>query len=120
MQTLEAPKTEWPEGKNPILTVMREGFDPYDAWASTMGWWFALADIHVDLDIPVPAEWEFRQAAGGSDDDTYEYQDIMALLDPEAYVHQALTRGQLREHVEHAGRVIHRYAMQLELAGERY
>lgn len=112
--------TEWPENKNPILTIFRENFDTGDKWGSTIIFLFALCDVATDLDVEIPSELEFSPSPFGSDTEEYNYKAIMALITEGEYIYSALTIDELREHVAHALKVLGKYDSILRLEGENY
>lgn len=118
--TKENNMTSWPENKNPILIVMRESFDKGDAYASNLGWLFALCDIATVFDVEIPAELEFSQSPFGADDEAWEYQSILGLMSPSMYIHEPLTLEEFRKHVGHALKVLGRYDAILRLEGHSY
>jgi hypothetical protein len=83
--------------KNKALFDSITSGDWHDAWGTAMGWHFALADWITDHGGTVPSSWGFRQGAGGSDTDAYEYQEIDA-CDPT--VEEAIEAGNALEKVE--------------------
>lgn len=98
--------------RNPIIERMRDSFDGGDAWGSTMEWWFAIADVITEIDpSQVPSDWEFRQSPFGSNEDSFAYQEIVALM-----VEDGITLDDLVP----AGNVLTRYAAQLKLEGMDY
>lgn len=98
--------------RNPIIERMRDTFDGGDAWGSTMGWWFAIADVVTEIDpSQVPSEWEFRQSPMGSNTEAYEYQEILETMRDD---------GATLEDLLDAGNILTRYAAQLKLAGMDY
>lgn len=111
---------KWPANKNPVLTVLRENFDDGDKWGSTVNFLFALCDIAMTYDVPIPAELEFSQSPFGADTTAYEYIAIAELLEPGKYVYEALDVEEFRKHVEHALKVCGRYDSLLRMAGENY
>jgi hypothetical protein len=113
-------KTEWPTGKNPILTVMRETFDAGDAWGSNINFLFALCDIATKYGVEIPAELEFSPSPFGADTEAYEFQSLEALMIEGEYIHRALTLEEFQKHVSHALKVCGRYDALLRLAGENY
>jgi hypothetical protein len=85
--------------RNPIVEYFRDFFDFHDMHASTMGALFAIADALTDIDPAlVPAEWEFRQSAGGSDTEDPYYMAIM----------EAMAAGATVEDLKAAGAVFSR------------
>ena len=117
MATWELPK--WPDGKNAVLSIFREGFDKGDALASTVGMEFAICDALTTLDASdnIPDRMEFRQAMGGPDDEDYNYQAIMALMVDGEYVYAALTRDEVVKHLTTALLVLDRFDSVLRANG---
>jgi hypothetical protein len=113
-------KTEWPTGKNPILTVMRETFDKGDAWGSNINFLFALCDIATKYEVSIPSELQYVASPFGQDTEAYEFQSLEALMIEGEYIHRALTLEEFRKHVSHALKVCGRYDALLRLAGENY
>lgn len=116
----DSTMTEWPSNKNPILTVMKEEFDPYDKKSNVLSWLFALCDIATDYRFDIPSELEFRQSPFGSDTECHEYQSIKGLLSDNRYIYSRLSFESFRAHVEHALKVLARYDALLRLEGENY
>lgn len=112
--------SNWPTGKNPILTVLRETFDTGDAWGSNLMFLFALCDIATKYEIDIPAELEFSPSPFGQDTEDYNYQSLEALMIEGTYSHRALELEQFKKHVSHALKVCARYDSLLRLAGEDY
>lgn len=99
------------ETRNPVIEYLRDGFDTYDIYGSTVSVLFALADVLTEIDPGlVPEEWEFRQSMGGSDTESWEYQTI----------HEALQAGATTEHLEHAAKVFGRLDRMNRLTGLEY
>jgi hypothetical protein len=97
--------------RNPIIEYLRDYFDFGDMYASTMGALFAIADAMTDLDPDlVPSEWEFRQAAGGSDTEDANYIAIT----------EAMAAGATVEDLKHAGAVFSRLDSMNRLTGIDY
>ena len=98
--------------RNPILETMRDTFDGSDAWGSVAAWHFAIADVISEIDPDqVPEEWQYRQSPFGVDTEAYEYDQIIETMRDE---------GATLDDLIHAGNVLHRYAIQLKLAGLDY
>jgi len=112
--------SEWPAGKNPVLTVMRETFDDGDAWGSNLMFLFALCDIATKYEISIPAELQYVASPLGGDENNYDYRSLEALMIEGEYIHRALTLEEFRKHVAHALKVCARYDNLLRLAGENY
>jgi hypothetical protein len=112
--------TEWPTGKNPILTVMRETFDDGDKWGSNINFLFALCDIATKYEVSIPSELQYVASPFGQDTEAYEFQSLEALMIEGEYIHRALTLEEFRKHVSHALKVCARYDALLRLAGENY
>jgi hypothetical protein len=97
--------------RNPIVEYLRDYFDFGDMHGSTMGALFAIADAMTDLDPDlVPSEWEFRQAAGGSDIEDANYIAIT----------EAMAAGATVEDLKHAGAVFSRLDSMNRLTGIDY
>jgi hypothetical protein len=97
--------------RNPVIETVRDTFDGYDAWGSTMEWWFAIADVIAGIDASqIPSEWEFRQSPMGADIESYAYQEIVATM----------CSGATLEDLLAAGNILFRYAAQLKLEGMDY
>lgn len=97
--------------KNQVIEEFRMNFDDGDAWGSTIGFHFAIAD-YLQNNAPelIPEEWEYR-AGASTDTEDFHYTQLEELT--EAGVATI-------EDIVHAGKVLHRYSAQLELAGLDY
>lgn len=97
--------------RNPIIEYLRDGWDAYDNYGSTLGCLFAIADVMHDIDPAlVPKEWEFRQSPLGADTESWEYNAIL----------EALQNGATLEHLEHAAKVFERLDRLNRLTGLEY
>lgn len=97
--------------RNPIIEALRDGFDDYDMYGSTVGVLFAIADVMTETDgCAVPAEWNFRQSPFGADTEDWNYQAIVS----------AIADGATLEDLEHAGRVFFRLDHLNRLTGIDY
>ena len=86
----------------------RTMFDGGDAWGSTMGMWFAIADeIYHNREFDVPESWQFRPSLIGPTNEPDDYATVIV----EDMTDDALQR---------LGAVIHRYAGVLQRAGVDY
>ena len=112
--------SNWPTGRNPILTVMKETFDKGDAWGSNINFLFALCDIATKYEISIPPELQYVASPFGGDTENYDYQSLEALMIEGEYIHRALTLEEFKKHVAHALKVCARYDALLRLAGQSY
>ena len=112
--------TEWPTGKNPILSVLRETFDTGDKWGSNINFLFALCDIATKYEVHIPSGLQYVASPFGGDEEAYEFKSLEALMIEGEYVYRALTLEEFRKHVSHALKVCARYDALLRLAGENY
>lgn len=98
--------------RNPIIERLRDSFDSYDMYGSTVSVLFAIADVLTEIDPGlVPAEWEFRQSPFGSDTEDYNYQVIIEAMRDD---------GATLEHLEHAAKVFERLDRLNRLTGLEY
>lgn len=96
--------------RNPITESLRDAWDSFDGYGSTMTNLFAIADVMTELGVEVPSEWNYRQSPFGPDTEAYEYETI----------HEALQAGATVADLEHCGRVFFKLYMQYKLAGLDY
>lgn len=97
--------------RNPIVEYLRDGWDSYDTYGSTLSCLFAIADVLHDIDPNlVPSEWAFRQSPMGADTESWEYQAIL----------EAMQNGATLEHLEHAAKVFERLDRLNRLTGLEY
>ena len=83
--------------------------DTSDKWGSCMQWAFALCDWLTDNSSGPEIDWEFSQAIGGSDSDSYEYQLLTELYNDDNW-----------DQLEHFEKVLLRYKRALEHTGHSY
>ena len=64
--------------KQLIAEIKIDGF--YDGYGVCMGWIFSICDyIESVLEMPTPADWQFRQSPFGPDTEASEYQILVDL-----------------------------------------
>ena len=111
---------KWPENVNPILSIFRENFDKGDKWGSTISFLFALCDVAMDYNVPIPVALQYVPSPFGSATDDYSYIAICELLEAGKYIYEPLTTAELEKHVAHALKVLGRYDSLLRIEGENY
>lgn len=99
---------------NPVLDALRDSFDAYDAWGSTISAHFDIAECLFRYGAPIPESWEFTPGMGLSTEFDEENESYFA-----AQCDTFMEQGHYSNLV-HAGNVLERYAAQLKLAGMDY
>lgn len=100
-------------GYQVLMGEFRTG-DFYDAWGTTMGFFFATADVlYHETAEEIPSRWQFRHGQGcqGVDNDSY----------PDAMILDYLNAGDIEaDDLIRFGNVLDRYAGILDAAGKSY
>lgn len=97
--------------RNPIIEYLRDGFDGYDMYASTVSVLFAIADVLTEIDPGlVPDEWQFQQSPFGADTEAWEYEAIK----------EAMNAGATVDDLLHAAKVFGRLDRLNRLTGLEY
>lgn len=99
---------------NPVLDALRDSFDSYDSWGSTISAHFDIAETLYRYGAPIPEEWQFSPGLAAQEDFNEEEASYFA-----AQCDLFMREGHYSNLV-HAGNVLMRYAAQLRLAGEDY
>ena len=72
---LEKEGKDLPSILNTLKYEIRMG-DIGDPYGTCMGWKFALADYMTEKFSGAPSDWDFCQAMGGADLDSFEFQTL--------------------------------------------
>lgn len=99
-----------------LWQTIRATYDPHDAWGSTQGWHFAIAEVLYRSGEDVPARWQFQpsplhkvgQPPHAEDTEAWDIWDL--LHDGE------ITADDLRA----AGDLLARHAARITAAGQNY
>lgn len=95
-----------------ILEMIREDGIKYDPWGTCMSWHFAICDVMTEWAPPYPpSEWGYHQALGGVETDSFQYQELTAMMESKEITEHDLLA---------VGKILHRYEQILEKKGRSY